>query len=203
MTDTVAEAVPFDLLATWLAEAERTEPNDPNAMTLATADAEGRPSARIVLLKGMDSADHGAGRGVVFYTNLQSRKAGDLRANPRAALLLHWKTLRRQVRMEGAVSLVSDAEADAYFVTRPRISRLGAWASDQSRPLDARATLSARVAEAEARFPDETVPRPPHWGGYRLVPDGFEFWQDMPYRLHERTVFARDDAGWRTGKLYP
>ncbi len=203
MTDTVAEAVPFDLLATWLAEAERAEPKDPNAMTLATADAEGRPSARIVLLKGMDSADHGAGRGVVFYTNLQSRKAGDLRANPRAALLLHWKTLRRQVRMEGAVSLVSDAEADAYFVTRPRISRLGAWASDQSRPLDARATLSARVAEAEARFPDETVPRPPHWGGYRLVPDGFEFWQDMPYRLHERTVFARDDAGWRTGKLYP
>ena len=203
MTDTVAEAVPFDLLATWLAEAERAEPKDPNAMTLATADAEGRPSARIVLLKGMDGADHGARRGVVFYTNLQSRKAWDLRANPRAALLLHWKTLRRQVRMEGAVSLVSDAEADAYFVTRPRISRLGAWASDQSRPLDARATLSARVAEAEARFPDETVPRPPHWGGYRLVPDGFEFWQDMPYRLHERTVFARDDAGWRTGKLYP
>ncbi len=203
MTRRVAAAEPFERLAAWLAEAEQSEPNDPNAMALATADANGAPSVRMVLLKGLDDASHGAGRGVVFYTNLQSRKADELRVNPRAALLLHWKSLRRQVRLEGRVSPASEAEADAYFASRPRISRLGAWASDQSRPLEGRATLEARLSEAAARFPGEMVPRPPHWGGFRLVPERIEFWRDMPFRLHERSVLTRTGTGWEEGALYP
>ena len=188
---------PFALFDTWLAEAGKTEPNDPNAMTLATATPDGRPSARIVLLKG---ADHD---GFVFYTNTQSRKGGELAANQAVALLFHWKSLARQIRIEGRAAPVTPAEADAYYATRARVSRLGAWASDQSRPLDGRETLEARVAALEARYPGDDIPRPPHWSGYRVRPDGFEFWQDMPYRLHDRTVFTRAGDGWVLGKLFP
>lgn len=189
---------PFALFDRWFAEARDSEPNDPNAMALATADARGRPSARMVLLKG-----HGPD-GFVFYTNRGSRKAGDLAANAQAALLFHWKSLRRQVRIEGAVTHAGDAESDAYFATRGRDSQLGAWASDQSRPLDDRATFEARFAAMKARFEGQDVPRPPNWGGYRVTPDAFEFWHDRAHRLHERRVFARDAAGgWREGLLFP
>jgi pyridoxamine 5'-phosphate oxidase len=198
MAETVAtDADPFVQFARWMAEAEAAEPNDPNAMTLATATPDGLPSARIVLLKGWDT------RGFVFYTNTQSRKGGELAANAHAALLFHWKSQLRQIRIEGAIEPATAAEADAYFASRARISRLGAWASDQSRPLPARAELERRLAEQEVRFPGETIPRPPHWSGYRLIPDRFEFWQDMPYRLHDRTVFIRADGGWSVGKLFP
>jgi pyridoxamine 5'-phosphate oxidase len=190
-------ADPLALFRTWLAEAEAAEPNDATAMTLATATADGRPSARMVLLKGFDA------RGFVFYTNKQSRKAEDLAANPHAALLFHWKSLRRQVRIEGPIDDVSDAEADAYFASRARVSRLGAIASDQSRPLPDRAVLEARVAEYDAKYPGDAIPRPPHWSGYRVAPERMEFWLDMPFRLHDRTVFTRADEGWRVGKLYP
>ncbi|UVO50079.1 pyridoxamine 5'-phosphate oxidase [Sphingomonas sp. SUN019] len=192
---------PFTLFDDWYAAARESEPNDPNAMALATADAGGRPSVRMVLLKG-----HGAD-GFVFYTNRGSRKAGDLTANAQAALLFHWKSLRRQVRIEGAVTHVTDAESDAYFATRSRDSQLGAWASDQSRPLENRETFEARFAEMQARFDGADVPRPPFWGGYRVTPERLEFWQDRAHRLHERRVFTRDgagpDGGWTKGMLYP
>lgn len=188
---------PFILFDTWYAEARASEINDSNAMALATSDADGRLGLRMVLLKG-----HGPD-GFVFYTNQQSRKAGDLSANPRAALLFHWKSLRRQIRIEGPVSTVSDAEADAYFATRSRDSRLGAWASDQSRPLDARSTFEARFAAMQARFDGQDVPRPPHWSGYRVTPERIEFWQDREHRLHERRLFTRDGDGWTEGLLYP
>ena len=191
------EADPNTLFAEWLAEAERSEPNDPTAMTLATVGADGAPAARMVLLKGHDP------RGFVFYTNRDSRKGTELAATGRAALLFHWKSLRRQVRIEGAVEDATDAEADAYFASRPRLSRLGAWASDQSRALADRATLERRLADAEARYPGETVPRPPYWSGFRVVPARFEFWQEAPFRLHDRTVFTRDGTGWTIGKLFP
>lgn len=189
---------PIALFDAWFAEAKAGEPNDPNAMALATADARGRPSVRMVLLKG-----HGAD-GFVFYTNRGSRKAGDLAANAQAGLLFHWKSLRRQVRVEGVVTLASDAESDAYFASRGRDSQLGAWASEQSRPLDARATFEARFAEAQARFDGQDVPRPPFWGGYRIVPDTIEFWQDRAHRLHERRLFTRGAGGdWEEGLLFP
>ena len=188
---------PFVLFDTWYADARASEINDSNAMALATSDADGRLGLRMVLLKG-----HGPD-GFVFYTNQQSRKAGDLSANPRAALLFHWKSLRRQIRIEGPVSTVSDAEADAYFATRSRDSRLGAWASDQSRPLDSRATFEARFAEMQARFEGGDVPRPPHWSGYRVTPERIEFWQDREHRLHERRLFTREGDGWTEGLLYP
>lgn len=189
---------PFFLFGEWLAEAEAHEPNDPNAMALATVDADGRPSVRMVLLKGHDE------RGFVFYTNLESRKGLALAANPTAALLFHWKSLRRQIRIEGAVEPVSAAEADAYFASRPRDSRIGAWASDQSRPMKSRAHFLKRVAEFGARYAIGDVPRPPHWSGFRLVPDRFEFWQDQAFRLHERrTMVRRADGGWDEGLLFP
>jgi len=189
---------PFALFDTWFAEACATEPNDSNAMALATADARGRPSVRMVLLKG-----HGPD-GFVFYTNRESRKGGEMTANPHAALLFHWKSLRRQIRIEGALTLATDAESDAYFATRHRDSQLGAWASDQSRPLDRRETFEARFEAAQARFAGGDVPRPPHWGGYRVTPERIEFWQDRAHRLHERRLFLPDGAGgWREGLLYP
>lgn len=198
MTDhDTMNADPFALFSAWMAEAEAGEINDPNAMTLATVGATGAPSARIVLLKGWDAA------GFVFYTNTQSRKGNELAGRPSVALLFHWKSLRRQVRIEGLAAPVSAAEADTYFATRPRVSRLGAWASDQSRPLADRSVLEARLAAMEARYTAEEIPRPPHWSGYRVVPAYFEFWQDMPYRLHDRTVFEHDGTGWQAGRLFP
>ncbi len=189
---------PYGLFATWFAEAGRTEINDPNAMTVATCTADGLPSARVVLMKDYDQ------QGFVFYTNKQSRKGSELNATRRAALLFYWKSLHRQVRVEGVVEDVTDAEADAYYATRARVSRLGAWASEQSRPLPARAELERRVAEVDAKYPGEAIPRPPYWSGYRVRPARFEFWQDMPFRLHDRTIFTRDEAaGWVTSKLYP
>ncbi|MEA3038259.1 MAG: pyridoxamine 5-phosphate oxidase [Sphingomonadales bacterium] len=188
---------PHALFEAWLAEAREREPNDPTAMALATADAAGRPSVRMVLMKGHDA------RGFVFYTNLDSRKGSELAANPRAGLLFHWKSLRRQVRVEGPVEPVADAEADAYFATRSRDSQLGAWASDQSRPLDSREAFEARYEAARARFEGGDVPRPPHWSGWRVVPETVEFWSDRPHRLHERRVFTHERGGWREGLLYP
>lgn len=188
---------PFSLFDDWYAQARESEINDSNAMALATADADGRPSVRMVLLKG-----HGPD-GFIFYTNFEGRKAAELLANPHAALLFHWKSLRRQVRIEGPVQPVDDATADAYFATRSRDSQLGAWASDQSRPLASRDLFTARFDAAEARFDGVPVPRPPHWSGLRVVPGRIEFWQDREHRLHERRLFERTDTGWAEGLLYP
>jgi pyridoxamine 5'-phosphate oxidase len=188
---------PLALFDIWFAEARASEPNDAEAMALATADTDGRPAARMVLLKG-----HGPD-GFVFYTNEQSAKGDELAGNPRAALLFHWKSLRRQVRIEGRVDRVPDAKADAYFATRGRDSQLGAWASDQSRPLDSRATLEQRFEEMKARYEGQDVPRPPHWRGYEVIPDRIEFWTDRPHRLHERRLFTRDGDTWSEGLLYP
>ena len=188
---------PLALFDQWFAEARASEPNDAEAMTLATAGEDGRPAARIVLLKG-----HGPD-GFVFYTNEQSAKGDQLAANPKAALLFHWKSLRRQVRIEGPVERVPEAEADAYFASRGRDSQLGAWASDQSRPLDSRAMFERRFEEMKSRFEDQDVPRPPHWRGYRVIPERIEFWTDRPHRLHERRLFTRDGDSWSEGLLYP
>ena len=188
---------PFALFDSWLAEARAGEPNDANAMALATTTPDGHPSLRMVLLKG-----HGRD-GFVFYTNLDSRKGGELAANPHVALLFHWKSLRRQIRIEGPVSPVEEATADAYFATRSRDSQLGAWASDQSRPLGSRETFEARFAEMQARFEGQDVPRPPRWSGWRVNPSTIEFWQDRAHRLHERTLFQRAGDSWTKGFLYP
>ncbi|MBM3533156.1 MAG: pyridoxamine 5'-phosphate oxidase [Alphaproteobacteria bacterium] len=196
MNDT-DEADPILLFKRWLEEAKASEPSDPTAMTLATAGAQGQPSARMVLLKDADST------GFVFYTNLESRKALDLKANPKAALLFHWKSLRRQVRIEGPVAPVSESEADAYFATRPRGSQIGAWASDQSRPMESRFALEKRVAEVTARYLVGAIPRPPQWSGLRVAPLVIEFWQDKPFRLHDRLVYTREAAGWATQRVFP
>jgi pyridoxamine 5'-phosphate oxidase len=188
---------PHQLFRLWLDEAGALEPNDPGAMALATTDADGQPSVRMVLLKGHDE------RGFVFYTNLDSRKGGELAANPRAALLFHWKSLRRQVRIEGVVEPVTPEEADAYFASRARDSQLGAWASDQSRPLDSRETFEARYREIRDRYEGSAVPRPPRWAGYRARPNRIEFWTSREHRLHERRLFVRDGNGWSEGLLYP
>jgi pyridoxamine 5'-phosphate oxidase len=188
---------PHQLFDEWFALARGAEPNDPDAMGLATADAAGRPSVRMVLLKGYDV------RGFVFYTNQDGRKGRELEANPVAALLFHWKSLRRQIRIEGSVQPVTGEEADLYFASRSRDSQLGAWASEQSRPSDERATFERRYEEMRARFEGGEVPRPPRWSGFRVVPERIEFWSDRAHRLHERRLFTRTAEGWSEGLLYP
>jgi pyridoxamine 5'-phosphate oxidase len=188
---------PIGLFVDWLGDARATEPNDANAMALSTVDADGAPDSRMVLLKDVDSG------GFTFYSNRESAKGGQLAGAPRAALLFHWKSLRRQVRVRGGVEPVTAAEADAYFASRARESRVGAWASDQSRPLADRATLEAAVARETARFEGAEVPRPERWSGWRLVPDTVEFWRDRPFRLHDRMRFDRDGDGWTRTRLWP
>ena len=188
---------PFELFEEWFALAHEKEPNDPGAMAFSTATPEGRPSVRIVLLRSVSA------RGFGFFTNLDSRKGNELAANAWGALAIHWKSLRRQVRAEGSVELVSDEEADAYFAGRGRESQIGSWASYQSRPLDSREEFEARVRQMSARFEGKDVPRPPRWSGFRLVPQTIEFWTDRPHRLHERRLFTRQGEGWTEGLLYP
>ena len=199
MTDFTTRTDPHTLFQEWLAEAEASEPNDPNAVAVATVDADGMPNVRMVLLKGHDE------RGFVFYTNFEGVKGREVLASMKAAMCFHWKSLRRQVRVRGPVEQVSDEEADAYFNSRHPQSRRGAWASDQSRPLDSRRTLLDRQAEIEARFPnDDAIPRPPHWSGFRIKPVSIEFWADGEYRLHDRAIFRPDgQGGWTPQRLYP
>jgi len=189
---------PFRLFGTWLADATASEINDPNGVALATVDSEGMPDVRMVLLKDFDE------HGFVFYTNYESAKGREILGNMKAAMCFHWKSLRRQVRIRGNVETVSDAEADAYFATRPRGSRIGAWASKQSRPLESRFALEKSVAEYSARYAIGEIPRPKHWSGFRIVPTSIEFWHDRPFRLHDRVVFSRNPGGdWDRERLYP
>ncbi|MBN7755819.1 MULTISPECIES: pyridoxamine 5'-phosphate oxidase [Alphaproteobacteria] len=196
--DFTERSEPFRLFAEWLEDATKSEPNDPNALALATVDPDGMPNVRMVLLKGFDE------RGFVFYTNFESAKGGEILSAEKAAMCFHWKSLRRQVRIRGPVEQVSDAEADEYYASRPRGSRIGAWASKQSRPLESRFALEKAVAEYTAKFAVGAIPRPAHWSGFRIVPSQIEFWHDRPFRLHDRVVFTRDDQGaWQTKRLYP
>jgi pyridoxamine 5'-phosphate oxidase len=193
----MSETDPFDHFDDWFRQAEAKEPNDPNAMALATVGADGMPSLRMVLLKGRDE------RGFVFYTNHESRKGTQLQAQPKAALCLYWKSLKKQIRIEGEVEQVTAAEADAYFASRHRSSQIGAWASQQSRPLAGRFELEKRIAQFTAKFGLGTVPRPDHWSGFRVLPGRIEFWEEKPFRLHDRLVYHREGNGWRTERLYP
>lgn len=188
---------PYSLFNEWMSEAEKSEINDPNAMSLATATKEGVPSVRMVLLKGVDE------RGFVFYTNLHSRKAGELQENPNAALCLHWKSLRKQVRVEGAIEPVTPEEADEYFQSRARVSRIGAWASKQSQEMEGRFELEKRVAEFTAKFGLGEIPRPEFWSGFRIKPRAIEFWSDQKFRLHDRIVYKWNGEGWETTRLFP
>jgi pyridoxamine 5'-phosphate oxidase len=188
---------PWAIFSSWMQEAVASEPNDPTAMALATVDPDGLPNVRMVLLKQADA------HGFVFYTNTESNKGRELLANPKAALVLHWKSLRRQVRARGPVAMVTEAEADAYFASRPRDSRIGAWASQQSRPLESRFALEKAVTRYAAKHAIGEVPRPPYWTGFRIVPVSMEFWQDRPFRLHDRVLFEKEGEGWRKTRLYP
>ncbi|MBX3596940.1 MAG: pyridoxamine 5'-phosphate oxidase [Rhizobiaceae bacterium] len=197
-SDFTEQSDPFNLFRQWLEDAGSSEPNDPNAMALATVDPDGLPDVRMVLLKGLDE------RGFVFYTNFESAKGREILASRKAALCFHWKSLRRQVRVRGNVEIVTDAEADAYFQSRPRNSRIGAWASKQSRPLESRFALEKAVAEYTARHLVGEIPRPPYWSGFRIIPVSIEFWHDRPFRLHDRVVFTRDESNdWSKTRLYP
>jgi pyridoxamine 5'-phosphate oxidase len=196
-SDFTEAAEPFRLFAEWLDDAVKSEPNDPNGVALATVDETGMPNVRMVLLKGFDE------QGFVFYTNFESAKGREIRATMKAAMCFHWKSLRRQVRVRGPVEIVSDAEADAYYATRPRGSRIGAWASKQSSPLESRFALEKAVAEFNARYAIGEIPRPGHWSGFRIVPQTIEFWHDRPFRLHDRVVFSRTESGWEKTRLYP
>jgi len=195
--DFTEESEPFALFATWLKDAEASEINDPNAVALATVDADGLPNVRMVLLKGFDV------RGFVFYTNFESQKGQEILGQKKAAMCFHWKSLRRQIRLRGEVEVVSDAEADEYYESRPLGSRIGAWASKQSRPLEGRFALEKAVAEYTAKYAIGNVPRPPHWSGFRIIPSSIEFWHDRKFRLHDRIEFRRDGDGWSKVRMYP
>ncbi|WP_143708321.1 pyridoxamine 5'-phosphate oxidase [Rhizobium sp. TH135] len=195
--DFTEESEPFALFATWLKDAEASEINDPNAVALATVDADGLPNVRMVLLKGFDV------RGFVFYTNFESQKGQEILGQKKAAMCFHWKSLRRQIRLRGEVEVVSDAEANEYYESRPLGSRIGAWASKQSRPLEGRFALEKAVAEYTAKYALGNVPRPPHWSGFRIIPSSIEFWHDRKFRLHDRIEFRRDGDGWSKVRMYP
>jgi pyridoxamine 5'-phosphate oxidase len=195
--DFTEESEPFALFAAWLKDAEASEINDPNAVALATVDADGLPNVRMVLLKGFDT------RGFVFYTNFESQKGQEILGQKKAAMCFHWKSLRRQIRLRGEVEVVSDAEADEYYQSRPLGSRIGAWASKQSRPLEGRFALEKAVAEYTAKYALGNVPRPPHWSGFRIIPKSIEFWHDRKFRLHDRIEFRRDGETWSKVRMYP